>query len=247
VTEGSTTLATFTLGSGPATFTTTYPSASIHTLVASYSGDTNFQASSFTLRQVVKRDATTTVVSSSPNPSTLGQNVTYTATVTASAPGVGQPTGTVLFLAGKFTLGTATLDGSGVATLVSSGAPLGVSTISAIYGGDSNFQISTGKSTQTVNSATIGSTVIAASAVILMPPLDKSLPMTTLLVAPATAPLSNGQYLASGSSPRAVEVDAVVKNLALSKITPSSESARPAPSSAGELDVANVDRFFSDF
>jgi hypothetical protein len=235
LTEGSTTLATFTLGSGPNTFTTTYASVGNHTLVASYSGDTNFLASSFTLRQVVKKDATSTVVSSSPNPSTLGQNVTYTATVSAAAPGSGTPTGTVTFIAGKFTLGTAPLDGSGVATLVSSGAPLGVSTISAVYSGDTNFLTSTGTTTQTVNAATIGSTVVSAIAPNVVQPLEKAIPLSTLNVAPPAILPAHVQLLASAGSLPAAGIGALMKELTI-------------PGSASNLlDAASIDRVFSDF
>ena len=59
------------------------------TIKASYSGDTNFKTSSGTLTQTVDADSTTTAVVSSANPSVFGQSVTFTATVTANAPGAG--------------------------------------------------------------------------------------------------------------------------------------------------------------
>src|SRR5262249_44379944 len=48
--------------------------------------------------------ATTTTVTSSPNPSVFGQSVTFTATVSAASPGSGTPTGTVTFEDGGTTL-----------------------------------------------------------------------------------------------------------------------------------------------
>jgi len=53
---------------------------------------------------------TTTALSASPNPSVFGQSVTFTATVTPST-----ATGTVTFKDGAATIGTGTLNGSGVA------------------------------------------------------------------------------------------------------------------------------------
>ena len=60
------------------------------------------------------RAATTTTLFSQPNPSGLGQDVTFTATVSSSTPGT--PSGTVTFTDGATTLGTAPLVNS-VATL----------------------------------------------------------------------------------------------------------------------------------
>ncbi len=75
--------------------------------------------------------ATATAVSSSLNPSLLGQSVTFTATVTS--PG-GTPTGTVQFKDGVNNLGTAvTLNGSGQATFTTSSLTAGTHTISAVY------------------------------------------------------------------------------------------------------------------
>src|SRR5262249_935771 len=62
------------------------------------------------------RDATTTTLTSTPNPSAGGQLVTLTATVAPVPPAAGVPTGTVAFKDGGVTIGTATLV-NGVATL----------------------------------------------------------------------------------------------------------------------------------
>src|SRR5207249_12223372 len=45
------------------------------------------------------------------SPSVYGQSVTFTATVTATAPGAGTPTGTATFKDGLTTIGTGTLAG----------------------------------------------------------------------------------------------------------------------------------------
>lgn len=92
-------------------------------------------------------------LASSLNPSTYGSPVTFTATVTGSGP---TPTGTVTFKEGSTTLGPATLDGSGVATLSITTLPVAGSphSITAVYGGDGNFGGSTSSAVaQAVNKA----------------------------------------------------------------------------------------------
>ena len=84
---------------------------------------------------------TTVTLASSQNPSTFGQAVTFTATVTSS--GGGTPTGMVTFKDGASTLGTGALNGAGVATFTTSTLALGSHPITAVYGGDGSFASST--------------------------------------------------------------------------------------------------------
>ena len=93
--------------------------------------------------------ATSIALSSSSSPSTVGEPVTLTATVTASS---GTPDGTVTFMEASTTLGTATLNSGGEATLTTSSLPAGVHSITAVYGGKGAFGGSTSAVvTQTVN------------------------------------------------------------------------------------------------
>jgi DNA-binding beta-propeller fold protein YncE len=93
--------------------------------------------------RVSNNPSTTTAVSSSGNPSVFGQSVTFTATVTPVSPGTGTPTGTVTFLNGKTTVGTGTLNDSSVTTWSTSSLPVGTYSVTAMYGGDANFNPST--------------------------------------------------------------------------------------------------------
>jgi hypothetical protein len=107
--------------------------------------------------------ATTTTVSGSPNPSTYGQSVTFTATVTRSA-GTATPSGTVTFKEGAATLGTGALSGSGAsatATYSRSDLSVGNHTITAEYAGDATFSASSGSTlpVQAVNKASSTITV----------------------------------------------------------------------------------------
>src|SRR5438093_272638 len=82
---------------------------------------------------IVNKAATTTTIASSLNPSTSGQNVTFTATVSPPA-----ATGTVQFFDGGTSLGTATLIG-GSASVSTSALSVGSHSITATYSGDSTF------------------------------------------------------------------------------------------------------------
>jgi hypothetical protein len=96
---------------------------------------------------------TTTTLSSSPNPSTYGQAVTFTAVVTS---GLGPPPNgeIVTFKKGTTVLGTGTLSG-GSASFTTSALPVGTNYIKTVYGGDSNLAGSTSKAVaQVVNKAT---------------------------------------------------------------------------------------------
>jgi hypothetical protein len=162
-------------GRTTATYTTSSLSTGTHTVTAVYSGDSNFASSTGSLSngQVVKPSsatATSTVVTSSANPSISGQSVTFTATVTASG-GSGTPTGTVEFVIDGANSGSLSLVSSGgqtTAIYTTSSLTIGTHTISAIYSGDSNFASSTGSlaNGQTVKQATgtRTSTLVASSA-----------------------------------------------------------------------------------
>jgi hypothetical protein len=88
---------------------------------------------------------TSTALTSSPNPSTPGQAVTFTATVTAlQGFTTGTPSGTVSFLDGTTNLGNATLGSSLMATLTNSTLSGGLThSITATYNGDTKFGAST--------------------------------------------------------------------------------------------------------
>src|SRR5207253_38089 len=103
------------LNGGKATFSTTTLTAVSHTITVHYSGDTSFKTSdSSGLTQVVNKASSSVTVSSSLNPSTFGQAVTFTGTVVAVAPGGNTPAGSVDFLVdGSQQATNVGLDGNG--------------------------------------------------------------------------------------------------------------------------------------
>jgi hypothetical protein len=105
---------------------------------------------SITINAAPSITTTTTTVTSSENPSTYGNSVTFTATVSATS---GTPTGTVYFTDGTTTLGRATLS-SGQPTYTTSTLSVGTHSITAVYTGNAIFAASTSYLTQTVNQAT---------------------------------------------------------------------------------------------
>ena len=166
-TEGATVWASNVIvnGSGNASFSTSALAIGSHTITASFTGATGWSNSSGTSpAQVVNTAGTSTALSSSANPSVYGQSVTLSATVTAASPGSGVPTGTVTFKNGSSTLGTGNLNAGGVATLSTSGLPVGPNSITAVYGGSTNFMGSTSAAlSQTVN-ADSSTTTLSSSA-----------------------------------------------------------------------------------
>lgn len=92
-------------------------------------------------------------VGSNLNPSTVGQSVTFTAMIPAATPAI---TGSVTFMDGTTTLGTGTISGT-TATYTASALAAGSHGITAVYGGDSNWNsITSTATTQTVNAAAKG-------------------------------------------------------------------------------------------
>jgi|HubBroStandDraft_1064217.scaffolds.fasta_scaffold05647_2 hypothetical protein len=89
------------------------------------------------LTTTIVAEATTTTLTSAPNPSADGEAVTFTAEVTskAGAPPDGE---TVSFMKGKTVMGTGSLSG-GSATFITSTLKVGTTPVTAEYGGDSDF------------------------------------------------------------------------------------------------------------
>jgi hypothetical protein len=121
------------------------------TISATYSGDSVFAGSSGTTPLVVNKAASQTSIGANFSSVAHGASVTYSATVTTSAPGVPTPTGSVTFSTGSTPLCTAPLS-NGVITCTSSMAPVGTDMITGTYAGNTVFSGSSGTTTLVVNS-----------------------------------------------------------------------------------------------
>jgi len=143
------------LSGGVATCATSALSVATHSIAANYSGDGSYNSgTSNTVSQVVNAAVPATptvVVTSSVNPSTSGQAVTFTATASGSS---GTPTGTVDFRDGGVSIagcGAQALSG-GVATCATSSLAVATHSIAASYSGDATYAAATsGAVSQVVN------------------------------------------------------------------------------------------------
>src|SRR5580658_9413303 len=139
-------VATIVNASGVATLNR-HLNADSYPLTAVYSGDPiSGPSASPTLIQVVQQTSSSAALTSSLNPSTRGQAVTLTATI--SSPTV-RPTGPVTFTVGKTVLGAAELS-NGKTKLTISTLAVGSSKVTATFNGDLNVTGSSASVTQTV-------------------------------------------------------------------------------------------------
>jgi Big-like domain-containing protein len=130
------------LASGTAQCATSALASGTHSITARYSGDASYDpAASSAVSQVVNAAATDAAIAlaSSANPSTSGQNVTFTATVSGSA---GTPTGSVDFRDGSAGIaGCATVAlAAGSATCTTAALAAGSHSITVLYSGDGAYR-----------------------------------------------------------------------------------------------------------
>ena len=112
-------------------------------LQGSLTAGTNYMLTFAGANLTITQASSSTTIVASPNPSQLGQSVTFTATVVDSSAGsAGTPTGTATFKDGATTIGSGILNGSGQAMLTVSSLTVGPHLITAVYGGDLNFIMS---------------------------------------------------------------------------------------------------------
>jgi hypothetical protein len=128
-------------------------------ITAVYAGGANFAGStSAAVSQVVGKASSTTSLKSSLNPSTAGQSVTLTATVSGQFGGAA--TGSVTFSNGSTNLGSISLSGNS-AGLTTAALPAGADSITAVYSGDGNFTASASNAlSQVVNAVSSAGTAL---------------------------------------------------------------------------------------
>jgi hypothetical protein len=176
--DGTATLGTGAISSGKATFSITTLGVGSHSITAAYGGDANYNSSaSSALTQVVNKANSSVTVASSVNPSVFGASVKFTATLAPLT-----ATGSVTFKDGTTSLGTGTIS-SGKATFSISTLASGSHSITAAYGGDTNYNGSTSSAlTETVNKANSTVTLFSSA----NPSVNAS-PVTFTAVVPRAA------------------------------------------------------------
>jgi hypothetical protein len=135
-TSGAASLGSSKIGANEtATLTVTFPPGS-QSIVATYAGDTNDTGSaSLPLVLPVQIATTSSTVSSNLNPSVVLSPVTFSVIVAGNG---GIPTGTVTFSADGASIGTGTLNATGMASVSDANLTVGSHSITAAYGGDAN-------------------------------------------------------------------------------------------------------------
>ena len=211
------TLAPIAMSGGAATYSTSTLTAGSHSISAMYSGDSTYASvntpSASTL--AVGKATSNAALTSSASTSVQAQSVTLTATVTAS--GSNPPTGSVSFLNGANVLGTAILNGSGVATFTISTLAVGSDSLTAVYAATSNF---------------LASTSPAVVVTITIAPLPQLIPyqLSTVAGIPGTSSYIDNVPAASGTirAPQGLAVDSSgnifisdTGNLVIRKVTAS--------------------------
>lgn len=165
-----------------ATCTTTYPATGSDSVTAVYSGDDNDVVSSSLPVQVSIQPAATATMLAGPSTGVVGQPITYTATVTTTAPGSGTPVGTVTFSDSAGVLCTSTLGSAAPAkgTCSTRYATPAYFNVTATFGGSANF---TGSETNAVTHITAATTTTRVAAT----PLASVTGQTVTFVATVTA------------------------------------------------------------
>ena len=137
-----------TLTNGDATYTYTGQTTGTHGIIATYIPTGSFAASSSSCSVTVNGLPTTTTVAVSPNPSTYGQPIIFSAHVAPAAPNKAVPTGRLRFTFCRGATIDTTLDASGNSSVIQPYAgeisePVGSCSVTGQYFGDTTFAPST--------------------------------------------------------------------------------------------------------
>ena len=183
--DGTTALGTAAVANdGTARLTLSSMRLGYRQITATYSGDAGNKGSSaqpltITVSQAVSRVS----VTSSANPSAVGQTVTYRATVRTDfgVPAIGR----VIFKSGDTVIGNVPVNGAGVATMTAS-LPAGRHVITAEYSGSSTVKASVSPAlTQQVGVAAPAATPTVLASAVASPVYGQSVALTATVTATA--------------------------------------------------------------
>jgi large repetitive protein len=211
--NGSTSLGTAMATNGVATLSGVTLPAGSYSLTAQYGGGNGFPAATSGAISLTVKATSSVVVTSSANPSSTKQSVTFTATVTPAT-----ATGSVQFLDGTTTLGSATL-ASGSASFTPASLSQGTHSITVSYSGDANDTSATSTVlTQTVQAA---STITVTSSA--NPAVVGAAVTFTATVTPTSA-TGNVQFLDGTTVLGTVALASGVASFTTSSLSPGSHS-----------------------
>jgi phosphoribosylcarboxyaminoimidazole (NCAIR) mutase len=136
--EGETVLASVPLSAGSAKYALKTTAPGEHEIIATYSGEADYESSSGAIAQTIAVASTELTLTSSKNPAPHGSSGTLKATVKTIAPGGGTPAGTVTFREGEAVLAIIPLS-SGSATYPLKAFSIGEHKITATYSGNADY------------------------------------------------------------------------------------------------------------
>ena len=178
--SGADTNCTMLLAGGTGSCNVKFNSTGHKTIVATYSGDGTFAASSGSAtHNVIKGSTTTTILSQTPNPSQPTQPVAISFSVIG---GGATPTGTMTITGADVNCSITLSGGNGSCSVIFN--TIGVKTLTATYSGDSNYLTSSVAATQTVKN----STTVAISSDVPDPSLPSDAVTVTVTVTGPGAP-----------------------------------------------------------
>ena len=162
---------------------------------ASWVGNVNLTGSTASGTQIVNGVTSAAAITSTANPSTIGQSITLTATVASAAGTTQVPTGVVTFMDGTSTLVSGELNSSGQISYTTDAFTQGPHSITATYAGDSFYAGTVSPAfSQVVNSKATTATIL-----------------TWATPAPITfgTPLSSTQLDATAADPNGVTIPGI--------------------------------------
>jgi hypothetical protein len=194
--NGTTLLSTVTTSSsGVATYTTSTLPGGSDSITAVYVGNSNYETStSAALKETVALAATSSSVTTSVNPSTFGQSVTITATVTSSG---GSPSGNMSIKNNGVTFGSATVT-NGKATFTTTTLPVGSNSITVLYDGNADFNYST--SPAVVQKVIAASTATTVSSSLNPSTFGESVTLTATVTSSGGTPTGNVSFKKNGAT-----------------------------------------------
>ena len=210
--DGATPIGSAVITNGTAALDYNTLSIGPHTITAKYLTDGNYCGSTSTAVTQVVNGADTSIVitTNTPNPSDVGQPVTFTATVTP-APGSTSVEGTISFYDGTTLIGTVPVSGN-EGTIFTSNLALGSHNITAVYSGDTKNNPSTSPAVvHTVNKTTTTTTATASPTT---SPYGSPVVLTANVVHSSGNPVTGGTVTFTDSSGNVLGTGEVVDGVA---------------------------------
>ncbi|MDX2036629.1 MAG: Ig-like domain repeat protein [Isosphaeraceae bacterium] len=197
--DGSTSLGSSSLVDGQASIEVSNLSVGNHSITVVYSGDENYAPfTSEPITQTIAKSGSTTTLTSSTSSPVFSQPVTFTAVLSATAPGSGTPTGSVTFRNGSTVLATVPLV-NGQAQFTTSGLSLGAHQINATFDGSNDFNAST-RAIETSIGQAASTVLVTSSAPTAVTGQTVTYSITAYAYTPATAEPTGTVTLFDGST-----------------------------------------------